>query len=79
MLFLFQCKKDFCFASFFLTAACFDDIIPLRRSAILPGGLFSYFIGDFIEISYEIRKKPLQILMSEETLKADVSKYATVP
>lgn len=38
-----------------------------------------YFIGDFIEISYEIRKKPLQILMSEETLKADVSKYATVP
>jgi hypothetical protein len=25
------------------------------------------------------RKKPLQILMSEETLKADVSKYATVP
>ena len=28
---------------------------------------------DFIE------KKPLQILMSEEALKADVSKYATVP
>lgn len=28
---------------------------------------------DFIE------KKPLQILMSEETLKADVSKYATNP
>lgn len=48
------------------------------RSMILPGGLFC-IIGDFIEISYEIRKKPLQILMSEETLKADVSKYATVP
>ena len=59
-------------------AGRFCDILPFRRSAILPGGLF-YFIGDFIEISYEIRKKPLQILMSEETLKADVSKYATVP
>jgi len=60
-------------------AGRFSDKFPFRRSAILPGGLFSYFIGDFIEISYEIRKKPLQILMSEETLKADVSKYATVP
>lgn len=31
MSFLFWCKKDSCFASFFLTAACFDDTIPLRR------------------------------------------------
>ena len=60
-------------------AGRFSDKFPFRRSAILPGRLFSYLIGDFIEISYEIRKKPLQILMSEETLKADVSKYVTVP
>ena len=43
MPFLFQCKKDSCFASFFLTAACFDDIISLRRSVILPRGLFYAF------------------------------------
>ena len=43
MPFLFQCKKDSCFASFFLTTACFDDIISLRRSVILPGGLFYAF------------------------------------
>ena len=36
-------------------ASRFCDILPFRRSAILPGGLF-YFIGDFIEISYEIKK-----------------------
>ena len=40
MPFLFQCKKDSRFASFFLTTACFDDINSLRRSVILPGGLF---------------------------------------
>ena len=43
MPFLFQCKKDSRFASFFLTTACFDDIISLRRSVILPGGLFYAF------------------------------------
>ena len=36
-------------------AGRFSDKFPFRRSAILPGGLF-YFIGDFIEISYEIKK-----------------------
>ncbi|WP_207642862.1 hypothetical protein, partial [Anaerostipes hadrus] len=36
-------------------AGRFSDKFPFRRSAILPGGLY-YFIGDFIEISYEIIK-----------------------
>ena len=35
-------------------AGRFCDKFPFRRSAILPEGLF-YFIGDFIEISYEIK------------------------
>ena len=39
-------------------AGRFSDKFPFRRSAILPGGLF-YFIGDFIEISYEIKKLPI--------------------
>ena len=75
-LFLNYLKKQMSFNHLYLIE---QHLLSLRRSAILPGRLFYYFIGDFIEISYEIRKKPLQILMSEETLKADVSKYATVP
>ena len=33
-------------------AGRFSDIIPLRRSALLPGGLY-FFIGKFNEISYK--------------------------
>ena len=36
-------------------AGRFSDIIPLRRSAILPGGLF-YITGNFNEISRYIKK-----------------------
>ena len=38
----------------------------LRRSAILPRGIF-YFIGDFIEISYEIKKDIFISNMSSES------------
>lgn len=38
-------------------AGRFSDIIPLRRSAFLPGGLYC-FIGKFNEISYKTIKLP---------------------
>ena len=34
----------------------FSDIIPLRRSAILPGGLF-YFTGKFNEVSCKVKTR----------------------
>ena len=36
-------------------AGRFCDILPFRRSAILPGGLF-HIIGDSIGISYDMKK-----------------------
>ena len=48
-------KKESCLQDSPPAAGRFSDKFPFRRSAILPGGLY-YFIGDFIEISYEIIK-----------------------
>ena len=40
-------------------AGRFCDILPFRRSAILPGGLF-HIIRDSIGISYDIKKDCLR-------------------
>ena len=39
-------------------AGRFSDMIPLRRSALLPGGLY-FFIGKFNEISYKKIKRKI--------------------
>ena len=51
-------------------AGRFSDIIPFRRSAFLPGGLFNY-IGEFGELSYVVKNPqepsitaPLRVLFS---------------
>ena len=45
-------QKESCLQDSPPAAGRFSDIIPLRRSVLLPGGLY-FFIGKFNEISYK--------------------------
>ena len=54
----YTCKKEFSLQDSPPAADHFSDIISLRRSAILPRGLF-HFIGKFNEVSYKAKNSPV--------------------